>query len=116
MMQPPARGPTPTPLARCFIIQHEERKDGRTACSRGPQRGIVSQTQILPEPDDDGAHALTTHGACFWIISWQGSLFGKPGAFLMAKAGRQMVIDHADGLGEGVRDHRPAEIEAALFE
>ena len=27
-----------------------------------------------------------------------------------------MVIDHADGLGKGIDDHRPAEIEAALFQ
>ena len=27
-----------------------------------------------------------------------------------------MIVDHADGLGEGVDDHRAAEIEAALFQ
>src|SRR3569833_2357583 len=34
----------------------------------------------------------------------------------MSKTGCQMVIDHAGGLGKGIHDHRPAEIEAALLE
>jgi hypothetical protein len=33
----------------------------------------------------------------------------------MAGAGNDMVVHHADGLCEGVDDHRPGEIEAALF-
>jgi hypothetical protein len=27
-----------------------------------------------------------------------------------------MIVDHADGLGEGVDDHRTDEFEAALFQ
>src|SRR5437016_14235756 len=34
----------------------------------------------------------------------------------VARAGDDVVVHHAHGLGEGVDNHRPAEIEAALLQ
>src|SRR6266498_4131799 len=55
--------------------------------------------------------ALRVVRACGIVAKGPSSFPGKLGACRMPMAGHQMVIDHADGLHEGVDDGRAAELE-----
>src|ERR1700733_6467052 len=57
-------------------------------------------------PDSIRCHA---RGPCGAVFLFGGFLDGR-----MAVAGDEMVVDHADGLHEGIDDGRAAELEAAL--
>ena len=55
-VQPPARGRAGGPEA--FLLRSPEvhRYDGRAACDRREQRGVVREAQVLPEPEDRRGH------------------------------------------------------------
>ena len=52
-MQPDPCGATIGPVARCFIIQTEERQHRTPGIARGPQGGLIGEAQITTEPYDD---------------------------------------------------------------
>ena len=61
VMQPPALRRAHAPVAGRFIIQHEQRHDRptRRRCNQG---GVISEAQIVAEPDKlgDHGHGLST--------------------------------------------------------
>ena len=71
MMQPPARGSTPSPFAGCFVIQNVETHNGAPGLRREFKCGVIRQAQVLAEPDDDRLHPAITCRPGDWISAWR---------------------------------------------
>src|ERR1700761_539161 len=53
-MQPPTARSAGLPPAGFGIVQDEDRDDRAFARGGGCKRGLIGETEVAPEPDDDG--------------------------------------------------------------
>ena len=51
-MQPPPRSPTHLAMLWRFVIEDEDRNDGRAGFDRSGERRLVSKTKVAAEPED----------------------------------------------------------------
>ncbi len=68
------------------------------------------KNQEARRQDPRRAHLSAQHGSARAGLS-----LSQPSAFGMAEAGRQMVVDHADALHEGMQCRRSAEAKAVAL-